>query len=254
LPHPGKENPHRTTFDNQLIELESVDSTNNYAMARIHEGMASDGLVCLARHQWAGKGQRGKVWLSEPGQNLIMSLVIEPGTLLLSQQFMFSAAIALGILDLSRRFEENCWTIKWPNDIYWNDRKAAGILVESAIQGKNWLFAVAGIGMNLNQDSFPPEIPNAVSLKQITGKTYDPLLFARELVPAVQNRISILRLEPDKILSDINQNLYKINQPVQLKKGNRSMATNLIGVNKTGHLITGIGSFDLGEVQLTAGG
>ncbi len=88
LPHPGKEKQHGTTFDNQLIELESVDSTNNYAMALIHEGMASDGLAILAHNQWAGKGQRGKVWLSEPGQNLIMSLIIEPGTLILSQQFL----------------------------------------------------------------------------------------------------------------------------------------------------------------------
>ena len=102
LPDPGKENPHRTTFDNQLIELESVDSTNNYAMARIHEGMASDGLLCLAHHQSAGRGQRGKSWRSEPGQNLMMSLVIQPSPLILSQQFLFSAAVALGILDMVR--------------------------------------------------------------------------------------------------------------------------------------------------------
>src|ERR1700730_10313043 len=154
LPDHRMENPARTTFDNQLIELESVDSTNNYAMARIHEGMASDGLVCLARHQWAGKGQRGKTWLSEPGQNLIMSLVIEPTPLILTQQFLLSAAVALGIMDLIAVLVKNGWSIKWPNDIYWNDRKAAGILVESVIQGGNWRFAVAGIGMNLNQWSF----------------------------------------------------------------------------------------------------
>ncbi|HZZ76188.1 MAG TPA: hypothetical protein VFE04_09690, partial [Puia sp.] len=105
MPDHGKENPARTTFDNQLIELESVDSTNNYAMARIHEGMASDGMIYLARHQWAGKGQRGKVWISEPGQNLIMSLVIETSTLNISQQFLFSAAIAITILDLLRGFQ-----------------------------------------------------------------------------------------------------------------------------------------------------
>ena len=64
LPDPGMEKPHSSTFDNQLIELESVDSTNNYAMGLIHEGLATDGLICLARHQWAGKGQRGKTWQS----------------------------------------------------------------------------------------------------------------------------------------------------------------------------------------------
>ena len=157
---------HRTTFDNQLIELESVDSTNNYAMGRIHAGLASDGMVCLARNQWAGKGHRGKTWLSEPGQNLIMSLVIEPGGLKLTQQFLFSASIALGILDLVKLLGKDGWSVKWPNDIYWNDRKAAGILIESVIQGQLWPFAVVGVGMNLNQESFPADIPNAISLKR----------------------------------------------------------------------------------------
>jgi BirA family transcriptional regulator, biotin operon repressor / biotin---[acetyl-CoA-carboxylase] ligase len=249
LPHPGKEKPHSTTFDNQLIELESVDSTNNYAMARIHEGMATDGLVCFARQQLAGKGQRGKAWLSEPGQNLIMSLVIEPATLILSQQFLLSAAVALGILDLTGIFEGNNWSIKWPNDIYWNDRKAAGILVESVIQGENWPFAAVGVGMNLNQVSFPAEIPNAISLKQITGKNYDPVSVAKQLVPAIQSRITGLRKEPDLILTALNKSLYKKNHRITLKKGNDLIKTRLKGVNATGHLLTENGSFNLGEIE-----
>ncbi|HEV3223625.1 MAG TPA: biotin--[acetyl-CoA-carboxylase] ligase [Puia sp.] len=250
LPHPGKEKPHMTTFDNQLIELESVDSTNNYAMARIHEGMASDGLICLAHHQWAGKGQRGKTWLDEPGQNLIMSLVIEPGNLILSQQFLFSAAVALGVLDLIQTIERENWRIKWPNDIYWNDRKAAGILIESIIKGKNWQFAVVGIGMNLNQESFPEEISNAISLKQITGSNYEPVSFARKLVHSIQNHISLLRMDPSKILIEFNQSLYKRNDSVVLKRGNELIVTKIIGVNENGQLLTDMGSFMNGEVDL----
>jgi BirA family biotin operon repressor/biotin-[acetyl-CoA-carboxylase] ligase len=248
LPHPGTEKPLQTTFDNQLIELDSVDSTNNYAMARIHEGLASDGMVCLARHQWAGKGQRGKSWQSESGQNLIMSLVVEPGTLMVSQQFLFSAAVALGILDFLRSKQENHWTIKWPNDLYWNDRKAAGILIESVVQGKNWLWAVTGIGMNLNQESFPPDIPNPVSLKQITGNMYDPVTVAKELVPAIQNRISFLRKEPLRILPDFNKSLYKLNQPVSLKKGEELIMTRLNGVDEMGNFLTEQGAFIHGEI------
>ena len=249
LPHPGKEKSSRTTFDNQLIELESVDSTNNYAMARIHEGMASDGLVCLARHQWAGKGQRGKTWLDEPGQNLIMSLVIEPGTLKISQQFLFSAAVALGILDIIQATDSRSWRIKWPNDIYWNDRKAAGILIESIIQGKNWPFAVVGIGMNLNQESFPDEISNAISLKQITKLNYEPVSIARKLVPSIQNRFAILRKDQDKILNEFNQLLYKRNEYVVLRKANKLIAAKINGVNETGLLMTNVGSFTVGEVD-----
>ncbi len=243
------EKPHSSTFDNQLIELESVDSTNNYAMAMVHEGLASDGLICLARHQWAGKGQRGKIWQSEPGQNLIMSLIIEPQSLDLSQQFLLSAAVSLAILDLVLTFAGNKWTVKWPNDIYWNDRKAAGILIESVIQGKNWLFAVIGIGMNLNQEFFPPEIPNAISLKQITGDHYEPVSFARQLAAIIQNRITQLRKDPDGILSDFNQSLYKRNQVIALKKEHELFVTRLERVDSRGILITADGSFGLGEVE-----
>jgi BirA family biotin operon repressor/biotin-[acetyl-CoA-carboxylase] ligase len=249
LPDPGKENLHSTTFDNQLIELESVDSTNNYAMARIHEGLASDGLVCLARRQWAGKGQRGKTWLSDPGQNLTMSLVIRPVSLNLSQQFLFSAAVALGILDFVQAMEIRYWSIKWPNDIYWNDRKAAGILIESIIQGKNWSFAVVGVGMNLNQEFFPEEIPNAISLKQITGNVYDPVHFAKGLVPVIQSRINSLRKDQDHILNGFNHSLYKRNQTIILKKGKDLIQARLLGVDIMGFLLTDQGSFGPGDVD-----
>ncbi len=248
LPDPGKENQHSTTFDNQLIELESVDSTNNYAMARIHEGMATNGMICLAHNQWAGKGQRGKTWQSEPGQNLMMSLVIDPSPLNLSAQFLFSAAVSLAILDMLKYYESLNWFIKWPNDIYWNDRKAAGILIETVIQGSRWPWAVAGIGMNLNQEVFPPEVPNAVSLKQITGKNFGAVQVARELVPFIQSRISQLKKDPERILSDFNLHLYKRDEMVSLKKGEELLVARLIGVNQSGVLETDAGSFQAGEV------
>jgi BirA family biotin operon repressor/biotin-[acetyl-CoA-carboxylase] ligase len=249
LPDPRQQNPLGTTFDNQLIELESVDSSNNYAMGLIHEGMASDGLICLARHQWAGKGQRGKTWLSEPGQNLTMSLVIIPSSLQISHQFLFSAAVALGILDQVRLFEVKNWTIKWPNDIFWNDRKAAGILIESIIQGNDWPWAVVGIGMNLNQESFPEEIPNAISLKQITATQYDPVELARSLLSTIKNRITILENDPDRIIHDYNQSLYKRNQSVALRKGNELLIATISAVDTDGILHTDNGSFHSGDIQ-----
>ena len=249
LPDPGMDMPHRATFENQLIELDSVDSTNNYAMARIHAGMASDGLVCLARHQWAGKGQRGRIWQDEPGQNLMMSLVVEPGTLTISQQFLFSAAVALGIQDLVCQYTTGQWFVKWPNDIIWNDRKAAGVLTENVVQGKNWLFAVAGVGMNLNQERFPSNLPHAVSLKQISSAHYDPVQVARELVPAIQNRIAQLRKYPENTLRDYNLVLYKINQPIALREKEELIIATLLGVDSSGLLLTSQGNFNWGEVE-----
>jgi len=254
LPDPGKEKPLSSTFDNQLIELESVDSTNNYAMARIHAGMATDGLVCLTREQWAGRGQRGKSWFSEPGQNLTMSLVIKPSPLKLTQQFLFSAAVSLGILDLLKEISAGIWTVKWPNDIYWNDRKAAGILIESVIQGINWSFAVIGIGMNLNQEQFPDDLPNAISLKQITGEDYKPVEIARRLVPCIQKRIHALRENPEQALPEYNRFLYKKDQLLAITKGNEKMITCITGVDAMGYLITDLGSFAPGEVQWVVDG
>jgi len=253
LPDHGKENPARTTFDNQLIELESVDSTNNYAMGRIHEGLASDGMVYLAQHQWAGKGQRGKTWISEPGQNLMMSLVIKPSPLNLTQQFLFSAAVALGILDLVNGFQNKNWKIKWPNDIYWGDRKAGGLLIESVVTGQNWDWAVVGIGLNLNQSFFPGEIPNAISLNQITGARYDPVAIARELVPRIRERISILHKTPDQILHGLNESLYKKDQVITFKKNNMLFVSVLKAVDSNGLLITEDGKFRSGEVEFVVG-
>ena len=246
---PDKEKPLSTTFDNQLIELDSIDSTNNYAMGRIHAGLAPDGLVCLAHHQWAGKGQRGKSWVDEPGQNLMMSLVIHPAPLQLSQQFLFSAAVALGILDFIQTIKEDNWRIKWPNDIYWNDRKAGGVLVENVIRGKSWLYAVAGLGLNLNQNSFPPELPHAVSLKQITSMDFDPVRVAQQLVPAIQNRITLLRNSPNQVLLDFNHVLYKKNKPIAMRKGSLLFIASVVNVDQLGVLHTDVGAFGWGEVE-----
>jgi BirA family biotin operon repressor/biotin-[acetyl-CoA-carboxylase] ligase len=249
LPDPGNESLHTTTFDNQLIELESVDSTNNYAMARIHAGLATDGLVCLARNQLAGKGQRGKTWMSEPGQNLIMSLIIKPYHLVISRQFVFSAAVALGILETVNGFKNANWKIKWPNDIFWSDRKAAGILIENIILGENWLWSVIGIGMNLNQLIFPPEIPNPISLKQITGLDYEPVLIARELVSKIQNKIAILRNNPDQILKDFNELLYKKDEIIALRIKGELIVSTLKNVEDDGRLVTEGGCYHLGEAE-----
>ena len=249
LPDPGMENSHSTPFDNQWIELDSVDSTNNYAMARIHAGMASDGLVCLAHHQWAGKGQRGRSWVDEPGQSLTMSLVVNPLPLNIGQQFLLSAAVGLGVLDFLRSYSPNHWSLKWPNDIYWNDRKAAGILIDTVIQGNNWSFAVVGIGLNLNQDHFPTTLSRAVSLKQIISGHYEPSQVARDLVPLLQHRIKQLKEDPERILSDYNRSLYKIQQPVALKNKEELIVATLLGVDASGLLLTSQGSFAWKETE-----
>jgi BirA family transcriptional regulator, biotin operon repressor / biotin---[acetyl-CoA-carboxylase] ligase len=242
--------PTVTTYDNQLIELDSVDSTNNYAMARIRDSVAGDGMLIVAGYQTSGKGQRDKTWESPAGLNLMMSLIVEPRGLPLARQFLFSAAVTLGMLETVKAFEKNNWSVKWPNDIYWNDRKAAGLLIESVIKGENWSHAVVGIGMNINQESFPDSVPNAVSLKQVTGLNYNPVTIAKDLVPAIKKFIDVLRKTPDQILELFNDCLFKKNEVIGLKKGKEIIVTRLKGVDARGYLITEAGSFSHEEAQI----
>ena len=254
LPDPTMDKQAGTTFDNQLIELDSVDSTNNYAMGQLHAGLASGGQVYFAHQQWAGKGQRGKTWISERGKNISMSLVLDSRALPLSGQFLLSAAVSLGCLKTAQQYEPEGWSVKWPNDLYWRDRKAAGILIENIIKGNEWLFAVIGVGMNLNQDSFPPALPNAVSLKQITRKTFDPLIAARGLAASIAAEIEVLRKHPESILPAFNASLYKRGEKVRLKQGNHQFNTRIESVNAEGLLETeGGGRFRVGEVEFVDG-
>lgn len=104
--------------------------------------------------------------------------------------------------------------------------------------------------MNLNQESFPEEISNAISLKQITSSNYEPVSIARNMVFTIQSRITQLKKEPANILREFNLSLYKKNESVILRKGNELIATNIIGVSEAGHLLTDMGSFTIGEVDL----
>ena len=116
-----------------LTILESVDSTNNYAMAQVRTGLAKHGDGFFALAQVNGKGQRGKTWITEPGTNIILTLVMQPFPLPLAKQFTFSTAIALAVHDFFSAYAGDETFIKWPNDIYWRDRKAGGILIENII-------------------------------------------------------------------------------------------------------------------------
>src|SRR5690242_12101775 len=122
-------------FGEPLIALPEVDSTNNYAMARIAEGPVKEGTTWFAWKQTAGKGQRGRPWQSQPGENVLLSTVLRPFRLLPSQQFMLSAAVALGVSDLVSMYAGAAVKIKWSNDVYIGDKKAGGVLIENVIRG-----------------------------------------------------------------------------------------------------------------------
>ncbi len=230
-----------------FIVLPTIDSTNNYAMAQAREGLATHGSAYFAIEQTGGKGQRGKDWITRPGENIILSVVLQPAGLFINNQFLLSASMALACYDFFKKYGggENT-RIKWPNDVYWQDRKAGGILIESALGGSepdektsSWRWAIVGIGININQTIFSGALPNPVSLKQITGKDEDVLKLAHELCTLIQKRYNGLYSFPPKdIIQEYNVALYKLNQPVKLKKGNAIFESTIQGVSTMGKLLT----------------
>jgi BirA family transcriptional regulator, biotin operon repressor / biotin---[acetyl-CoA-carboxylase] ligase len=245
-----------------LTILPSVDSTNNYAMAQVRAGLAKSGDAWFTMHQTAGKGQRGKQWKDAKGQNILMSIALQPPGLLLSQQFLLSAAVALACYDFFSQLAGEETSIKWPNDLYWRDRKAGGILIENIIgiananansnsSSSHWQWSIIGTGININQVVFPEHLPNPVSLKQITGKTNDVSALAKKLCSCLELRLQQLE-KSNSLLEDYNQHLYARGKTVKLKKGTRIFDAGIQKVTVEGKLVVTTSmeeEFEFGEVE-----
>jgi BirA family biotin operon repressor/biotin-[acetyl-CoA-carboxylase] ligase len=154
-----------------LIQLQSVDSTNSYALRLLSREDVHEGTVILAVYQTQGKGQGGNNWESDEGKNLLFSIILKPEFLRADKQFYLSMCISNGILDFINPIARPV-SIKWPNDIYLRGRKVAGILIENTIMANCLYISVVGIGLNVNQRVFSNHLPNPTSLSLETGKEF----------------------------------------------------------------------------------
>ena len=239
--------------DSPFEVLQMVDSTNNYAMAKVHAGLAKHGEAFFTDHQTDGKGQRGKAWLTGKGRNLALTVILNPKQLNIIQPFELSIAISLATVDFFSMYAGDETTIKWPNDIYWRDRKAGGVLIENKFIGNTWKWAIAGVGININQTEFTDDLLNPVSLMQITGKSFEVEELGRELHQFILKRTSeLLTKRYQLLLEEYNQHLFKIHQSVRLKKDNIVFETVIKGVSSQGQLLTEDvieKRFEFGEVE-----
>ncbi|WP_301748249.1 biotin--[acetyl-CoA-carboxylase] ligase [uncultured Duncaniella sp.] len=167
----------------EIIKIESTDSTSSH-LAGIAEGCAH-GTAVMARVQTAGRGQRGNSWEAEPGMNITLSLLLRPEGLEPARQFIISQAVSLAIVEMLDNFiGADAVSIKWPNDIYVNDSKIAGILIENVISGSAISRSIVGVGLNVNQTEFLSDAPNPVSLKQLLPKLWCRIFWARWIRPS----------------------------------------------------------------------
>jgi BirA family biotin operon repressor/biotin-[acetyl-CoA-carboxylase] ligase len=228
----------KTPIGQPFLVLTQVDSTNIYAIDKVQANLAAHGAAFFAYHQTKGRGQMGKQWKDHSGSNILLSVVINTQFLLISQQFAISIMTALACYDFFYQYAGEETRIKWPNDLFWRDRKAGGILIENHIKGSIWQYSVLGMGININQTSFDTQINNAVSLRQITGKKFDPVELAKQLCQSLENRLQELENEGMQVqLEAYNRILYKRGERVSLKKDNILFQPIIKEVRANGQLV-----------------
>jgi len=220
-----------------IIYREKVSSTNDSASEMLRKKKLPEGTIIYAGLQTNGRGQRGNTWISEAGKNLTISIILYPDFLGSDQQFLISKLISLSISDLLKAYTSSI-SIKWPNDIYYKDDKIAGILIEYSLEGNMIQHCIAGVGININQLSFPPEIPNPVSLGKITRQEHDIDTVLSDFCRICDSWYKKLKEgRTDYIDDKYLKNIYMFNTPSVFRTNTGYFTGRITGIDSFGRLL-----------------
>lgn len=219
-----------------MVELTETDSTNNYAMRLLNEGMAEHGMVVTAQYQTAGKGQHGHQWESDQAHNLLFSVILDTGAIAIDHQFRLNAMTAVTIAEvLTKETEVSDIHIKWPNDIYSGKKKISGILIENHLRGHVWCHTVVGIGINVNQIHFPL-LPQATSIAKETGVQVPMKVLLKKFLHQYNSNFIHFLQNPEAFMKDYNQLLYRKGDRLSFLLKEQTLEGILLGVNETGQI------------------
>lgn len=246
----------------RMIELDAVDSTNNFLRQLDLQGDSRTTLV-TAEYQQSGRGAGTNRWESEPGANLLFSLRVLPKCLPAKRMFALSEAAAMAVwrsLDLTfqrmkegpdegetkaKEVGEACggegFSVKWPNDVYFADSKVAGILIENDLQGLLVRSSVIGIGLNVNQRRFVSDAPNPRSLCQIVGHEVDRRAVLREFMTCFMHFMTVLDEGTDAALDTLHEHykkhLFRWGEKHKFADGMGEFCATIVDVEPSGRLI-----------------
>ena len=222
---------------NKTITLDYVESTNITTSQLAKSKVIENGDVIFAHSQTKGKGQINNYWESEPKKNFTFSIFLEPNFLPIHKQFYISKAISIAIFSFVKEYAENV-KIKWPNDIYINDKKIAGILIENTIMGANLSSSIVGVGININQTEFLEQTPNPVSLKLINSLEYNLKELQTELLSKIDYWHKMLTMRDFSKINDFYlDNLYKYNQWHKFRIKDKEFRAKIIDILESGELV-----------------
>lgn len=220
----------------KIIYKASCTSTNTVAMQLILTEPIAEGTIVITDHQSNGRGQRENSWISEPYKNLTFSLILYPNWITIKQNFFLNIITAVGIYQVLETYITDGLCIKWPNDIYYEDKKIGGILIENVISNNMLKASVLGIGLNVNQTSLT--LPSASSLALICGYEFNLSSLLQELLDAIQIRYKQAREEGfHSIKQTYLEKLYWINQKRTFREGKNYFKGIIQGIDEIGRLI-----------------
>jgi BirA family biotin operon repressor/biotin-[acetyl-CoA-carboxylase] ligase len=218
------------------IVYRETDSTNAEASRLLKTGNVPEGLVIRSDYQSSGRGQGKHSWVSDRGKNLLMSWIVYPAFLSVSEQFQLSKAVSLAITDFLSRHALDV-KIKWPNDILCNGEKICGILIENSLVGIQLRHSIVGIGLNVHQEVFPDFPWKATSMQLQIGVSYALGDLADGLTDCLEARYEQLAEQGSgEINRSYLERLYRIDEPSLFKGGNTQFTGVIRGVDDTGQV------------------
>ena len=221
-----------------IISKDTVDSTNNVASALLLQSHLPEGTVILAKEQSAGKGQQGATWESEKGKNLLASFILYPAFVKPRNIFDINITVSLAMYDFAKMLLKKNVTVKWPNDLYYENKKIAGLLIENSIRNTEINYSIIGMGINLNQVTFSSNIPDATSLKTILKKELDLQQVFNVLCQCLEARY--LQLKANKTGMQRNEylkSLYRFNTPAKFTAKGMTIEGKIVDVSEDGKLV-----------------
>ncbi len=220
----------------RIIKLDEIESTNSYLMDYTPED-GEEMTIAVADYQLAGRGQGTNTWESEKGKNLLFSILVHPTMVPVCNQFLLSMAGGLALKMVLSKYTDNI-TLKWPNDVYWKDRKISGTLIETKLGQGHIKDCVYGVGIDVNQQEFHSDAPNPVSLYQILGHEVDREELLQEIIKAFERCYSLIQ---DGDYGDIAalymDALYRKHGFYKYEDQNGEFEAAIVEVEDDGHLI-----------------
>ncbi|WP_299704660.1 biotin--[acetyl-CoA-carboxylase] ligase [uncultured Pontibacter sp.] len=227
--------PNTLFMGQQLFFLPVCESTNSEAQQLLIKNKATEGCVVLTDEQTRGRGQRGNSWEAAPGKNITLSVILSPVFLAVRHQFYLNMAVSLAVLDLLREQGLEQAQVKWPNDLYFEDKKLGGILIENTVTSHSLQHSIVGIGLNVNQLHFG--IGTATSLAAVVGTQLDVKRLVARLLELLEKRYLELRSgKVDKLKYEYLRALYRYQEPHDYQVGQEKVRGCIMGVDEDGRL------------------